>query len=66
MSMKKIVAAAGGALVAGVASAQSAIDVSSTVTGIGNQLTSVLSVGGAILGIVVAIVAFRWVRRVLR
>lgn len=59
------------AVSAGVASnanaaAAAAVDVADVVTGIGNQLTSIASIGTAILGLVVAIAAYRWVRRVIK
>ncbi len=62
------VLALGVALVAGVAEAAgvAAVDVTDVVSGITNQSTSIATIGTTILGIIVGIVAFKWVRRVLK
>lgn len=43
----------------------SAVDVSATVTSITDQLTPIGLLGVAVLGIIVAIKAFKWVRRAM-
>jgi len=43
-----------------------AVDVTDVVTGITNQLTSIGTIGVTILGLVVAIAAYRWVKRVIK
>lgn len=54
------------ASVAAVAPVQAAaIDVTSTVTDIGAQAAPIALIGGAVLLIVVAVKAFRWVRSAL-
>jgi Inovirus Coat protein B len=51
------------ALVAGVSAVQAAaIDVSGTVTTIGEQLVPIGLIGLAVMGIMVAVKAFKWVR----
>lgn len=56
----------GGVVAAGVASATStAVDVAATVTSIGDQLVPIGLVGAAVLGVIVAVKAFKWVRRAL-
>ena len=57
------VAAGGMALAANATS--SAVDVTSVVTSIGDQATSVAAIGGAVLLLFVGIKAFKWVRRAL-
>ncbi len=53
------------ALAAGNAMA-AAIDVSGVVTDIEAQIPSIVSIGGAVLLVIVALVAFSWVRRSIR
>lgn|GEM_PF-3783442 len=49
------------------ASAQAAaVDVSSVVADIGDQVGSVTNIGMAILGVVVAIACFMWIRRSIK
>lgn len=48
---------------AGAAASAAAIDVSSTVTAIGDTLAPIGLIGAAVLGVVVALKAFHWVRR---
>jgi hypothetical protein len=42
-----------------------AVDVTSTVSTISAQLTPIAAVGGAVLGVIVAIKAYKWVRRAM-
>jgi len=42
-----------------------AVDVAATVTDIGAQLVPIGLIGGAVLGVFVAIKGFKWVRRAL-
>ncbi len=42
-----------------------AVDVTDVVTDIGAQATSVAAIGGAVLLLIVAIKAFKWVRRAM-
>ena len=54
---------AGALLAAGAANA--AVDVSAVTTEIGSNTSSVIAIGGAVLLVLVAAAAFRWVRRAL-
>lgn len=54
-----------GALVAGAAANAAAVDVSGVVTDIGAQIPSIVAIGGAVLLVVVAVKAFKWVRSAL-
>lgn len=58
-------AAAGALVVAGGANA-AAVDVADVVTDIGAQAGPIGLIGGAVLLIVVAVAAFKWVRSALR
>ena len=58
-----VLAAGSLALVGGAQAA--AVDVSATVTDIGAQLVPIGLIGIAVLGIFVAVKAFKWVRRAL-
>lgn len=60
--MKKLALVLASALVAAQSQA-AAIDVSSTVTAIGDTLAPIGLIGAAVLGVVVALKAFHWVRR---
>ncbi len=51
-------------LVAG-ASQAAAVDVTAVVTDIGAQVASIIAIGGAVLLVMVAVKAFRWVRAAL-
>ncbi len=65
---KKVLPWAVGAGLAGAsfgAMAQSAVDVSSVVTGIGAQATPIGLIGGAVLLLIVGIKAYKWVRRAM-
>lgn len=42
-----------------------AVDVADVVTDIGAQVTSIIAIGGAVLLVMVAVKAFRWVRSAL-
>jgi hypothetical protein len=48
-----------------MAQSTGAIDVTSVVSTIGAQLTPIASIGGAVLGVIVAIKAYKWVRRAM-
>lgn len=55
-----------GAVASGAAAANAAaVDVAGVVTEIGAQVPSIVAVGGAVLTVVVAVKAFRWVRSAL-
>jgi len=57
---------AGVALVAvGTAVQAAAVNVAAVVTDIGAQVTPITAIGGAILLVIVAIAAFKWVRRAM-
>ena len=45
--------------------ANAAVDVSAVTTEIGSNTSSVIAIGGAVLLVLVAAAAFRWVRRAL-
>lgn len=45
--------------------ANAAVDVSAVVTEIGGNVASVVAIGGAVLLVLVAAAAFKWVRRAL-
>lgn len=56
---------AGLMLTAGVMAQTSDVDVSATVTSLGNVKTAVLSIGVAVLAIVVGIKLYKWVKQAL-
>lgn len=58
-------ALAGGLFLASQANA-AAIDVADIVTNISDQATPIGLIGTAVLGVIVAVAAFRWVRGALR
>ncbi|KTT20394.1 major capsid protein [Pseudacidovorax intermedius] len=61
-----VVAALAAALLAvAVPSQAAAVDVAAVVTDIGAQIAPITAIGGAVLLVVVAIKAFKWVRRAL-
>jgi len=62
--MKKLGYAVAGALLPLVSMA-SAVDVGDVVDDIGAQVTPVTLIGGAVLLLIVAIKAFKWVRRAM-
>lgn len=51
---------------ASVAFAQSAIDPTVVTNSVTANLATINTIGGAILGLVVTIVAYRWVRRIIK
>lgn len=63
---KKGAAAAGALAVAGVASAQSAIDPTVVTGSITANEGTITTIGGALLGLVVLIAAYRWVRKIIK
>ena len=68
--MKKAIKAAlvaipADALATGSAMAE-AIDVTAVVTDVKAQIPSIVSIGGAVLLVIVALVAFTWVRRSIK
>ena len=50
---------------AGAGAANAAVDVAAVTTEIGSNVASVTAIGGAVLLVLVAAAAFRWVRRAL-
>ena len=62
--MRKAVALLGGAMLPALSFA-SAVDVDGVVTDIGAQVAPVAAIGGAVLLLLVAIKAFKWVRRAM-
>ena len=50
---------------AGAGAANAAVDVSAVTTEINGNVASVVAIGGAVLLVLVAAAAFRWVRRAL-
>lgn len=58
-------AAMSAAAVSSFAAGTGAVDVSDTVTTIGAQLVPIGLIGGAVLGITVAVKAYKWVRRAM-
>lgn len=64
MFTRKLALALPALLATGVASA-AAVDVAAVVTDIGLQVTPVTAIGGAVLLLLVAIKAFKWVRRAM-
>lgn len=58
-------AGAAALLAAGGAVNAAAVDVTATTTDIGAQITSIVAIGGAVLLVMVAVKAFRWVRSAL-
>jgi len=62
--MNRYLVAASAALLP-VASFAAAVDVTSVVTDIGAQATPVAAIGAAVLLLLVAIKAFKWVRRAM-
>jgi len=62
--MRKFLVVGSAALVPTLASA-AAVDVADVVTDIGAQATPVAAIGGAVLLLIVAIKAFKWVRRAM-
>jgi len=62
--MRKFLLGAGAALLP-LASYAAAVDVADVVTDIGAQVAPVTSIGGAVLLLIVAIKAFKWVRRAM-
>jgi len=63
--MFKKLAVASLALALPVASFAAAVDVADVVTDIGAQVAPVTAIGGAVLLLLVAIKAFKWVRRAM-
>lgn len=61
---KKIAAVAAMGLVS-VSSFAAGVDVTSTVTAIGDQLAPIGLIGAAVLGVFVALKGYKWVRRAL-
>lgn len=59
------IALVSGLALSAVASQAAAIDVGDTVTEIGAQAAPIALIGGAVLAIVVAVKAFKWVRSAL-
>jgi hypothetical protein len=53
------------ALLASIGSANAALDVSAVQTGITEALAAVTTVGIAVLGVIIAIKAYKWVRRAM-
>jgi len=53
------------ALLLPLASQAAAVDVADVVTDIGAQVAPVTAIGGAVLLLIVAIKAFKWVRRAM-
>lgn len=65
-SLNKIVLAVAAVAAAGAASATgTGIDVTATVTSITDTLAPIGLIGAAVLGVVVALKAFHWVRRAM-
>lgn len=64
MKFNRLVAASA-ALLLPVASFAAAVDVAAVVTDIGAQVTPVTAIGGGVLLLLVAIKAFKWVRRAM-
>ena len=62
--MRKGLALLGGAMLPALSFA-SAVDVDGVVTDIGAQIAPVAAIGGAVLLLLVAIKAFKWVRRAM-
>jgi len=62
--MKRFLVGSAGALLP-VLSFAAAVDVADVVTDIGLQATPVAAIGGAVLLLIVAIKAFKWVRRAM-
>lgn len=59
----KLVAAGGVALLA--SAAQATVDVSGTVTALGDVKTAVLAIGVAVISVVVGIKLYKWITRAL-